>query len=225
MANTLIRIPFLRPDLPQTVDVISAADLSVVESVSLTVVNGVHEGTVTGSHSGTFIFNVKHNGNAVEDQPRVRTIADDAGPWVIVTGLDNVAGGASLLFNPADDDLVSVGWKIVYDQHMQRENDVPITVQMVSGPGDAGFSLDDTAITVLSKTVQDGEGENIVGYVEFPRLRRGATYAVWRGSAVGAEPLSPFAQRSIGTRGTFIVPNQPKFAIIETIGHEVEVSE
>lgn len=221
--SSTIKIPYLSGDLAYTVDVIDPTDLSVLQAdVALTLVSGVHQATITSV--GKLLFDVKHSGNRVEPVPRCRTIVDGETRFVL-TGLDSASDGAATLpVNPADDELTLPGWLIVYDETLTRENSVPISVQLVSGPGTAGFSLDLQPITVVSATVTV-EGDEIAGYVVFPRLLKGATYAVWRGTAATATAASPFAQRSTGARATFTVPLEPEagssgFRIIETLGQE-----
>lgn len=218
MANTIIKIPYLPGDLTYTVDVIDPADLSVEQAdIALSVVSGVHQGTVSAALTGKFIFIIRQAGNFVEH--RIRSIVDDAGPYTILTGLDG--GDVALPVNPSDDALLSTGWLIVYDELGQRENGVVIGLQMTSGPGTAGFSLDTKARTGTSATVTI-DGSPVAGYVQFTGLRRGATYRVQRGAITAAAPASPFATRSIGSSVTFIVPNAASFQIAETLGQEVE---
>jgi hypothetical protein len=218
MADTLIKIPYLPGDLTYTVDVVNPADLSVEQSdIALSVVSGVHQGTVSAALTGKFIFVIREEGNFVEH--RIRSISDDAGPYTILTGLDG--GDVPLPVNPSDDDLLSTGWLIVYDENGQRENGVTIGLQMTAGPGTAGFSLDTKARSAVSATVTVAD-EPVAGYVQFTGLRRGASYRVQRGAIAAAAPTNPFATRSSGTSTTFTVPNAASFQIAETLGQEIE---
>lgn len=106
---------------------------------------------------------------------------------------------------PPASPLVSTGILKVLDEQAQPEADVEVNVQLVSGRGVAGFSLDKKIRTVTS----DASGD-----VQFPNLIRGATYAVWSG-ATATEAASPFAVRSSSTRNTFTVPNSDSFNIAE----------
>jgi hypothetical protein len=219
MANTVIKIPYLTGDLTYTVDVVRPSDLATLQAgIALTVVSGVHQGIVSNAIAGKMIFQVKSGGQLVE--VRIRTIADDVGPHTILTGLDG-AGGVSLPVDPADDELLSTGWLIVYDELGQRENGVDISVKMTSGPGTAGASLDTKTRTATSATVTIS-GQTVSGYVQFTGLRRGATYKVTRGNFDGSTAPNPFAQRSAGATGSFTVPDAASFQIAETIGEELE---
>lgn len=215
MANTLIKIPYLPGTLTYTVDVVDPDDLSTLEAgIALTEVSGVHEGTVTGPHAGKLIFVIRESGNFVEH--RIRSIADDAGPYTILTGLDG--GSVPLPVNPSDDDLISTGWLIVYDHNGQRENGVTIRVRMTAGAGNAGFSLDTKERSQTSATVTVS-GDPVAGYVQFTGLIRGATYEVTRGTFPSSDVTS-FAQRSAGSPVTFVVPDAPSFQLAENIGKE-----
>lgn len=101
--------------------------------------------------------------------------------------------------------LVSTGILKVLDESAQPEADVDVHVQLVSGRGIAGYSLDTKVRTATS----DEQGD-----VEFPNLIRGATYAVWSGETA-TEVASPFAVRSSSARNTFVVPNSDSFNIAE----------
>lgn len=214
MADTLIKIPYLVGDLTYTVDVIDPTDLSVLESaIALTKVSGVHQGTVTGAHSGKLAFLVKHGANQVEHFARVRYILDDAGPWIILPGLDSALDGVGdLPVDVSDDEHQSTGWMICYDEFDERENDVEITIAMISGDGTAGHSLDLQARTETSATV-----EGVVGWIQFTGLRRGATYSLVRGSTAQTDS---FGSRSAGSSNTFTVPDAPSFAIVQILGQE-----
>lgn len=214
--DTTIRIPFLAGDLIYTVDVYDPTDLSTaVESdIALSVVSGQHEGTVSESLSGRFVFVVRHGGVYVTH--RVAAIKDTAGPYTILTGVDST--GVALTGDPSDDERLATGWGIVYDEAGQRENGVDVSVQMVSGPGTAGFILDTAARTATSATV-NVEGTDVDGYVQFPNLVRGATYKIVRGTFDGA-PATVFSQRSTGTQVSFVVPDSPSFALAECLGQE-----
>lgn len=225
MANTIIKLPYLSGDLTYTIDVVDPSNLSVLQAdISLTQSGEVHQGTVTGPHSGKLIFVVRHNGNFVES--RIRTIADDASTYTILTGLDvttitGSSSGASLPANPSDSDLLSTGYAIVYNERGERENNISISVQLVSGPATEGFSLDTAPRTVVSSTATIN-GKQVKGYVEFPGMRRGATYNVWRGasSSVAASAASPFAAAATGSTSSQVVPDAASFALAETLGSE-----
>lgn len=106
---------------------------------------------------------------------------------------------------PPASPLVSTGILKTLDEEAQPEADVDVFVQLVSGRGVAGFSLDKKIRTATSDAFGD---------VEFPNLIRGATYAVWSGETA-TEAASPFAVRSSSTRNTFTVPNSDSFNIAE----------
>ncbi|MCA9036301.1 MAG: hypothetical protein KDA91_14295 [Planctomycetaceae bacterium] len=216
MANTIINIPYLPGDLTYTVDVVRPSDLTTLQAdIALSVVSGVHQGTVSEAIAGRMIFIIRQAGNFVEH--RIRSIADDAGPYTILTGLDG--GSVALPVDPSDDDLLSTGWLIVYDKFGQRENGVNISIKMTSGPGTAGFSLDTEQRTATSATVTI-EGQPVAGYVQFTGMRRGATFKVKRGTFETSVP-NPFATRSAGAEVSFVVPDAPSFMIAENLGEEV----
>lgn len=86
MTAKVIKIPGLPAGLSLTCEVRSSIDGSLLETVSLTGSGSLYTGTITGSHYGLLVFSILVSGVAAET--RVRTIEDTAGPWVIVTGLD-----------------------------------------------------------------------------------------------------------------------------------------
>lgn len=223
-----INVPFLRQELNYGVS-LYLPDLTLVTAdTQLTQIGSTHVWSATTEESGKLLFDVVdlNNGSAsVEPMPRIRTLANDGETYTILTGLDDAAAGASS-FNPngSDDDLFSTGWLItyghVYDETTGwRENGVPITVTLTSGPGVAGFGLDTQARTVVSETVTI-ESVQQHGYVEIPGLRRGATYSVSRGGSLSGSSDNPFATRSPAASGSFVVPDSPSFAIVEVLGSE-----
>lgn len=214
--DSIIRIPFLSGDLTYTVSIYEPTDLTTaVESgIALSVVDGQHQGTVTGSLSGRYVFVIFHGGQYVTH--RVAPIKDTAGPFTILDGLDST--GVALAGNPDDSEQFCTGWSIVYDELGEREDNVDVSIQMLTGPGTAGFILDTAPRTSTSATVTI-EGETVAGYVEFPKMRCGATYAVVRGTFDGS-PATVFSQRSTGTQIKTTVPFADRYAIDEVLGRE-----
>lgn len=220
MTDTVIKIPYLIAGLSYTVDVIDPADESVLQAgIVLQGAGTTGTGTVSAAVAAKSEFVIKHDGNIVD--VRVRTIADDAGPYRIVTGLDSQDSlvGVALPANPSDDDLVATGWMIAYDHLGQRENGVNITIRMTSGNGTAGASLD-TESRSGTTAVADIDGQQVNGYVEFPGMIRGATYSIVRGPVTEATAASPFAVRSAGPSQSVVVPDSPSFALTQVIGQE-----
>jgi hypothetical protein len=88
MTAKVIKLPGLPAGLTLTCEVRSSADGSLLEVVALTGAGSLYTGTITGAHYGLLVFSILVSG--VAGETRVRTIDDTAGPWVIVTGLDQV---------------------------------------------------------------------------------------------------------------------------------------
>jgi hypothetical protein len=152
-------------------------------------------------NSGTYTVTITLPGF----QPLVQTL--------VVSGLTThtYALTAQTVTPPASP-LVSTGILKVLDEEAQPEGGVNVHLQLVSGRGVAGFSLDKKIRTATS----DASGD-----VQFPNLIRGATYAVWSGEAA-IEAASPFAVRSSSVRNTFTVPNSDSFNIAEFIRLDAE---
>lgn len=292
MTTTAIKIPALPTGLTLTGDVCDLTSLAVLQTVTLTEASAIYNGDVTATIAGQFLFILKASGTIIGY--RIRTIADDAGPYVILTeleqlasdgrgpnivtitiddGTDLVAGatvrittsgfrvtgttnGSGVVVFALEDDtydvviskpgfessiesltvsgataepysltelvitpptslLVATGLMIVYSELGVVEPDVPISVQMTSGPGTAGYGLDTKARTEVS---------DVTGLVEFAGLIRGATYAIWRADSAAASTQLIFATRSTGARNTFVVPNLDTFNLAEVIGTDAEVA-
>jgi len=109
MADTEIKVVGLPTGLTLTVDVMDPSDASVLQSaIAMTESSGVYSGDVTGAHAGLLMFVIKASGTPFETH--VRTIADDDGPWVIHTGIENVyvePDGAYQVDFTVTDDAVS----------------------------------------------------------------------------------------------------------------------
>lgn len=118
-----------------------------------------------------------------------------------------------LSITPPADASVATGIMVVYDEEGNVEEGVPISIQLVSGPGTAGYGYDTKARTEIS----DGDG-----LVQFTGMIRGATYRVWRGAAAGTASASIFATRSAGANSTIVVPNLSSFNLPEIIGLDAE---
>ena len=285
MADTVIKIPDLPTGITLTVDVLNPASLATLETVTMTESGGIYSGEVTGAHAGQLLFRLKASGTVIDG--RLRTIADDVGPYTILEALERIAvtygayavtitiddgtdpvegarvrvtaGGVnSVLVTDVDGEvtfsldaatyavtvvaagfdgytdslvvagattdtfsltassvaassspLLSTGTLVLYDESNAVEVGKPVTVQYVSGPGDAGYGMDTKTRTVNSAVT--------TGLVTFTNLRRGATYQIWRGAATSSNPLV-FATRSVGAPVTFVVPNAGSFLLPEISG-------
>lgn len=84
--NTNIKVPGLPTGLTASVRVRNAATLALLETVTLTEASDIYGGDVTGAHAGRFVHEILISGTVSES--RVRTIADDAGPYVIDSALE-----------------------------------------------------------------------------------------------------------------------------------------
>jgi len=90
MANTAIKVIGMPTGLTMTVDVVDPSDASVLQSaIAMTEASGVYSGDVTGAHEGLLAFVIKASGTPFDTQ--VREIADDVGPYVILSALEPVA--------------------------------------------------------------------------------------------------------------------------------------
>lgn len=110
------------------------------------------------------------------------------------------------------------GWMYVYDETMEVEEGVPISIQMSAGPGDDGRGLDQKIRTETSD--EDG-------LVEFPGMLHGATYRVWRGPAENPATSTVvqdvfFGAQTRDTSLTIVVPVAGTFPLIEVLGTDTE---
>lgn len=119
----------------------------------------------------------------------------------------------ALIITPPASPSVATGSMLVLDEFNEPEVGISISLQMTEGPGTAGYSLD----TKIRTEVSD---EN--GMVEFIKLRRGATYSLWRGPANDTFSASAFVTQPAATRTSFVVPNTGTFNIAEVLGLDVE---
>lgn len=115
----------------------------------------------------------------------------------------------ALVVTPPSSPLVSTGTMLVLDEFNEPEPSKSISLQMVEGPGTAGYALDEKVRTEVS---------NGSGIVQFIKLRRGATYSVWRGPAADTFDSSAFVSQAAASRRTFVVPNVDSFNIDEVLG-------
>ena len=86
MASTVISIPGYVTGLTMSVRVRNASTMALLETVTLTEASNVYTGSVIGSHAGRFVFEILV-GTAVSES-RIRTIADDVGPYVVDSSLE-----------------------------------------------------------------------------------------------------------------------------------------
>lgn len=119
----------------------------------------------------------------------------------------------ALIVTPPASPSVATGSMLVLDEYNEPEVGVSISLQMTEGPGTAGYSLDTKIRTEVS---------NGIGMVEFIKLRRGATYSLWRGPADDIYSASAFVTQPASTRKTFVVPNTGTFNIAEVLGLDAE---
>lgn len=225
MTDTIIKVPGLTPGLSYTISAYDPDELTALQTgIALTLADDVTgstgTGAVTASVAQQALWVVKHGANFVETSPRIRTIADDAGPYTILSGLDS-DGIQPGTFSPAtvssDTDYTTL-FGITYDELGQPENGVDITIALTAGDGTPGVILDTKSRTATSATVNI-DGTDVVGYFEFARVRIGTTWSVVRGS-VSASAASPFAVRSTGTPGSVVVATYPSQAITQVLGNE-----
>ncbi len=118
--------------------------------------------------------------------------------------------GATLFNRPAPRFLTAV----YMDENQDPEADVLVSVQMETGPGTAGFILDQKIRT---------ETSDVDGIVEFAGMLRGATYAIWRGDGATVEATGPFSVEGSFSRRSFVVPNTDTFSLAEALGIDAEV--
>lgn len=290
MTTTAIKFPALPAGMTLTTELQNLSSLAVLETVALTEASGVYSGNVTGTHSGQLLFVLKSG--AVVIGYRIRTIADDAGPYIILTELEQLASdgrgsrvvtitidngtgpvvgavvaisaagisatrttdgsgvvkfalndgdydvivekfgyeiaietltvsGATsdtysltaLVVTPPASPMLATGIGIVYDETENPEANVPISIQKTAGPGIDGNILDTKVRTFYSDES---------GVVTIPRLRRGATYAIWRGAEATSSTDMIFATRSSGARKTFVVDNFDIVNLPELLGLDAE---
>ena len=290
MTTTVIKIPDLPTGLTLTVKLVNMTTLALLETVTLAEVGESYNGNVTGTHAGQLLFKILSGGMLVGS--RIRTIADDAGPYVILTELEQLAsdgrgarvvtitidngtgpvvgavvaiyaagisvtkttngsGVVKFALNDGDYDviiekngyeiaiesltvsgatsdtysltaleitppaspLLATGIGIVYDETETPEANVPVSIQKTAGPGIDGNILDTKIRTFYSDES---------GVVTIPRLRRGATYAIWRGAEATSSTDMIFATRSSGARKTFVVENLDIVNLPELLGSDAE---
>lgn len=119
----------------------------------------------------------------------------------------------AIVVTPPASPSVSTGSMLVLDENNDPESGISISLQLTEGPGTAGYSLD----TKIRTEVSNGSG-----MVEFTKLRRGATYSIWRGPANDTFSASAFVTQPAATRRTFVVPNTGTFNIAEVLGLDAE---
>lgn len=96
---------------------------------------------------------------------------------------------------PSVNPLVSTGYCLCVDKNGDPEPGVTVSVQMVAGPGDDGFSYN----TPVKRAVSDSNGVAVIeGNV------RGSTIDVWRG-------------RVSSNKVRFVVPDAGTFELPETL--------
>jgi len=86
MASTVISIPGYVTGLTMSVRVRNASTMALLETVTLTESSNIYSGVVVGAHSGRLVFEILV-GTAVSES-RVRTIADDVGPYTVDSSLE-----------------------------------------------------------------------------------------------------------------------------------------
>jgi hypothetical protein len=106
MTAKTIKIPALPAGADVTVQVRSPANV-LLETVTCSdaIEAGNFVGTIAGAHAGQLIFVILISGAVAEH--RVRTIADSAGPWVIVNGLNDPVGPYNITLT-IDDGAVGI---------------------------------------------------------------------------------------------------------------------
>jgi hypothetical protein len=100
---------------------------------------------------------------------------------------------------------MATGVLVALDEMLNVEPGVDVHIQLVTGRGIAGFTLDTKIRTQTT---------NSEGAVEFTRLAHGAKYSVWSG-AIAEANTSPFAVRGRSNKATFTVPVADNFNIAE----------
>ena len=97
MTATAIKIPDLPTGLTLSVKLLNMTSLAVLDTVTLTESGESYNGNVAAAIAGQFLFKIL-SGTALVGS-RIRTIADDAGPYVILTELEQLASdGRCLLY-------------------------------------------------------------------------------------------------------------------------------
>ncbi len=86
MTATVIKVPGLPTGLSVSVRVRDRVTLALQETVTLTEASLIYSGNVAGALIDQFVFEILISGTVAET--RVRTIADDVGPYVIDSALE-----------------------------------------------------------------------------------------------------------------------------------------
>lgn len=93
MTTTLLQIPDLPAGIDLTIDILNLSTLAVLEAgIEMTETDEVYEGDCVEEIAGQFLFLLKAGGTFFES--RIRTIADTAGPFVIITDLEHISASA-----------------------------------------------------------------------------------------------------------------------------------
>lgn len=108
MTAKTLKFPALPSGLTMTVQARNINTLAILETVTLTEGTSdaltVYSGTMSGAHAGQLLWVLLASGAVLEH--RVRTITDTAGPWVILTELEQLAsagaGGSPLTITVTD---------------------------------------------------------------------------------------------------------------------------
>jgi len=168
--------------------------------------------TKTSNGSGVVLFAL-----ADEDYDVVVTKPGFDSEYVVVTVLGTTSQTIALTevaVTPPASVYLSTGIGLVLNQLGVFEVGVSVSIQLESGPGTAGYILDQKIRTDVS---------DAAGLVEFPGMIRGATYAVWRGVGTADAGAGPFSTDPLYTRKSFVVPNTDTFSLAEALGIDAEV--
>lgn len=172
-----------------------------------TFVNGVSVvNSVDVSGSGAvWVFSYSVPGNLVApNKIQAEAAGDNGGVPVYVQVLDatvaqweTLTGPPAIEIPPSVNPLTSTGYCLCLDKNGDAEPGVLVSLQMIAGPGDDGYSYNAPVKRAIS-------GANGVAVIE--GNVRGSTIEVWRGRVAG---------RSRKQR--VVVPNEATFQLPETL--------
>jgi hypothetical protein len=233
MADTVIKCSGYVTGLTMTVDIRNPTTLALLETVTMTESSEIYSGVADEAVSGLHMFVVKASGAAIDTQ--FRTIADDVGPYVIATQLEEVsldpAAAYTITFVVTDDagtplDLENAAIRVVgngvnrsklTDANGEVAWALDAATYSVGVTMNGHDSLSTTLVVDASETVTYRLTPNAGGAVAATNMSTG-TGMVYNElfAAEGGVPVSFKLMKGNGVAGRFL--DQKSFTIISEDG-------
>ena len=142
MANTVCNFPGIPTGLTATFRLLDPDTLALQETVTLTESGGIYGGPVVGAFAGQFMFELLISGTVIEQ--RLRTIADDVGPYTIDSALEIADRFASASSGPWVKTVTieeSVGSTPLENATIRLTEGADLFVLTTDSAGEADFGL------------------------------------------------------------------------------------